>query len=97
MAEGTNRRIASHAGCGFCRLCIEGRYNVCENFGDERLHRQYGHYTQGAYADYVVHSVKSVFAVPDELQREVYPWEDYTFVAGDRHYELPEDDLFKGL
>ena len=59
----------SHAGCGFCRLCVEGRYNLCENYGDERLHRQYGHYTQGAYADYVVHSVKSVFAVPDELER----------------------------
>jgi L-iditol 2-dehydrogenase len=57
----------SHAGCGFCRLCVEGRYNVCENYGDERLHRQYGHYTQGVYADYAVHSVKSVFGVPDAL------------------------------
>ena len=37
------------------------------------------------------------FAVPDDIQQEVYPWEDYTFVAGDRSYELPEDDLFKGL
>ena len=37
------------------------------------------------------------FAVPDELQKKVYPWEDYTFVAGDRDYEQPEDDLFKGL
>jgi L-iditol 2-dehydrogenase len=65
----TGTRVAgtSHAGCGFCRLCVEGRYNVCENYGDERLHRQYGHYTQGAYADYVVQSVKSVFPVPGEL------------------------------
>jgi L-iditol 2-dehydrogenase len=68
----TGVRVAgtSHAGCGFCRRCVEGRYNICENFGDERLHRQYGHYTQGAYADYVVHSVKSVFPVPDELSDE---------------------------
>ena len=60
----TGTRVAgtSHAGCGYCRLCVEGRYNLCENFGDERLHSQYGHYTQGSYADYVVHSVKSVFA-----------------------------------
>jgi L-iditol 2-dehydrogenase len=65
----TGMRVAgtSHAGCGFCRMCVEGRYNVCENYGDERLHRQYGHYTQGVYADYAVHSVKSVFAVPDAL------------------------------
>ena len=37
------------------------------------------------------------FAIPDELQKRVYPWEDYTFIAGDRDYEKPEDDLFKGL
>jgi len=37
------------------------------------------------------------FAVPDDLQREVYPWEDYTLVAGDRDFEEPEDDLFRGL
>src|SRR5919199_3522758 len=60
----------SHAGCGYCRQCTIGRYNICENFGDERLHRQYGHYTNGAYADYVVHSVKSVFRVPDALSDE---------------------------
>jgi L-iditol 2-dehydrogenase len=60
----------SHAGCGYCRLCVEGRYNLCENYGDERLHRQYGHNSPGAYADYVVHSVRSVFAVPDELSDE---------------------------
>jgi L-iditol 2-dehydrogenase len=71
----------SHAGCGFCRLCIEGRYNICENFGNERLHRQYGHYTQGAYADYVVHSVKSVFAVPDELSDEEAAMLDPTSIA----------------
>jgi L-iditol 2-dehydrogenase len=67
---GTRVAGTSHAGCGFCRLCVEGRYNLCENYGDERLHRQYGHYTQGAYADFVVHSVKSVFAVPEELGDE---------------------------
>ncbi len=68
----TGQRVAgtSHAGCGVCRLCVEGRYNLCENFGDERVHRQYGHYTQGAYAEYVVHSVKSVFGIPDSLPYE---------------------------
>jgi L-iditol 2-dehydrogenase len=79
----TGVRVAgtSHAGCGFCRLCIEGRYNLCENYGDERLHRQYGHYTQGSYADYVVHSVKSVFPVPDELSDEEVAMLDPTSIA----------------
>jgi L-iditol 2-dehydrogenase len=58
----------SHAGCGYCRMCRGGRYNLCESYGDEaRGHRQYGHYTAGAYAEYVVHSVRSVTPVPDAL------------------------------
>ncbi len=37
------------------------------------------------------------FAIPDDLQKKVYPWEDYTLVAADRDFDLPEDDLFRGL
>ncbi len=37
------------------------------------------------------------FAIPDEMQQKVYPWEDYTLVASDRDFEVPEDDLFAGL
>jgi L-iditol 2-dehydrogenase len=58
----------SHAGCGVCRMCRTGRYNLCENYGREPLHHQYGHYSQGADAEYVVHSIKSVFALPDALE-----------------------------
>lgn len=54
----------SHAGCGYCRMCTTGRYNLCENYGKEPIHHQYGHYSQGADAQYVVHSVKSVFKLP---------------------------------
>lgn len=57
----------SHDACGFCQKCVEGRYNLCENYGKEGLHRQYGHNYQGAYAEYVVHGAKSVFHLPDEL------------------------------
>jgi L-iditol 2-dehydrogenase len=68
----TGTRVAgtSHNACGYCRRCIEGRYNICENFGVEGLHAQYGHNAPGAYAEYVVHDVKSVFAVPDALSDE---------------------------
>lgn len=58
----------SHAGCGYCRMCTTGRYNLCENYGREELgHRQYGHYSTGAYAQYVVQSARSVFKIPDSL------------------------------
>lgn len=37
------------------------------------------------------------FAVPDELHRKVYPWEDYRLVYSSAGSEPPEDDLFAGL
>ena len=60
----------SHDACGTCQKCVEGRYNLCENYGVEGLHRQYGHNFQGADATYVVHGVKSIFALPDSVSFE---------------------------
>lgn len=60
----------SHDACGICQKCVEGRYNLCENYGRTGLHRQYGHSVQGADATYVVHGVKSVFPLPDGLTFE---------------------------
>jgi mycothiol S-conjugate amidase len=37
------------------------------------------------------------FAVSPELQRKVWPWEDYTLVHSRVQAELPEKDLFAGL
>lgn len=57
----------SHDACGYCQQCVEGHYNVCENYGVPGLHQQYGHNARGAYATYAVHSAKAVFALPDAL------------------------------
>lgn len=57
----------SHAPCSFCANCISGRYNLCTSYDDPKLHRHYGHTAQGCYAEYVVHSIRSVFHVPDIL------------------------------
>lgn len=78
---GTRVAGTSHAPCGYCRLCVAGRYNLCENFGHERLHRQYGHNAAGAYAQYVVHSVRSVFAVPESLSDAEAAMLDPTAIA----------------
>ena len=78
---GTRVAGTSHAACGYCRRCIEGRYNICENFGIEGLHAQYGHNTDGAYAEFVVHSIKSVFAVPDGISDEEAAMLDPTAIA----------------
>jgi L-iditol 2-dehydrogenase len=62
-------RIAgtSHDACGVCQKCVEGHYNLCENYGKPGLHKQYGHSYQGADATYVVQGVKTIFRLPDAL------------------------------
>lgn len=61
----------SHCGCGYCEMCLKGRYNICLNYGNEdKGHRQYGHYTPGAYAQYMCSSVKSIFKIPDDMSLE---------------------------
>jgi len=72
FTPGTRVAGTSHSGCGYCRMCRTGRYNLCFNYGREDLgHRQYGHYTQGSYADYVVHTMKAVFRIPDAMPYDV--------------------------
>ncbi len=71
FTAGTRVAGTSHSGCGLCRMCRTGRYNLCFNYGREDLgHRQYGHYSQGAYAEYVVHTIKAVFRIPDDMPFE---------------------------
>jgi mycothiol S-conjugate amidase len=36
------------------------------------------------------------FAIPDEMQRKVYPWEDYTLIYPESTNDEIEDDLFAG-
>ena len=61
----------SHNACGVCQKCVEGRYNLCENYGKPGLHAQYGHNVQGCDATYVVHDVKCVFRLPDDVSFDV--------------------------
>jgi L-iditol 2-dehydrogenase len=61
----------SHDACGFCQKCVEGHYNLCENYGKPGLHRQYGHNYQGADATFVVQGVKTVFKLPDGISFEL--------------------------
>lgn len=70
--EGDRVAAISHCGCGYCENCQKGRYNICLNYGhEERGHRQYGHYTPGAYAQYMRTSVKSIFKIPDAMPLEL--------------------------
>ena len=58
----------AHKGCGWCRNCLAGRYTICEHYGlPETGHRHYGFITQGAYAQYIAISVKSVNPMPETM------------------------------
>ncbi len=58
----------SHDACGVCKMCVEGRYNLCLNAGVAGLHKQYGHTVQGADATFAVHGVKAVFLLPETIR-----------------------------
>lgn len=57
----------SHNGCGYCMMCRRGRYNLCIHYGNPQLHKHYGHNYNGCYANYVVHNIRTVIRVPDEM------------------------------
>jgi L-iditol 2-dehydrogenase len=58
----------AHNGCGSCPACLEGRYNLCDNYGKpESGHRHYGFVNQGAYAQYNVYAAKSLCSMPNNI------------------------------
>lgn len=71
LAMGDAVAGTSHAGCGACRMCLIGRYNLCYNYGSAITgHRQYGHVTQGSYAEYVVNSIRALHRMPEGMSFE---------------------------
>jgi len=72
----------AHDGCGNCRNCAIGRYNLCENYGNEDLgHHHYGHYSTGAMRGYHNTSIKSVFKIPDSMTLEQAALVDASSIA----------------
>jgi L-iditol 2-dehydrogenase len=96
-AAGDRVCAISHCGCGYCRNCLKGRYNLCLNYGHaDRGHRQYGHITPGAYAEYVQASVKSLVRVPEGFDLEIAACVDPLSIAlytVKRSRLQPGDDL----
>ncbi len=69
--EGDRVCAISHVGCGYCKNCMSGRYTICLNYGNlDAGHRQHGHITPGAYAQYMAASVKSLYKIPDDMDLE---------------------------
>ena len=80
----TGDRVAgtAHDGCGNCRMCSIGRYNLCDNYGHEELgHHHYGHYSTGAMREYHNSSIKSVFKIPESMTLEQAALVDASSIA----------------
>ncbi|HQJ51674.1 MAG TPA: alcohol dehydrogenase catalytic domain-containing protein [Anaerolineae bacterium] len=57
-----------HKGCGNCRQCLTGNYNMCDNYGQpDTGHRHYGFKSQGSYADYMVVAARALHHLPDSI------------------------------
>lgn len=57
-----------HVGCGRCRMCLEGAYNLCENYGRvDKGHAHIGFTTSGGLAEYCAVSVKALHRLPENL------------------------------
>jgi mycothiol S-conjugate amidase len=89
---------------------IETHYGEWLDSWDERGFQEPEVTTQIDVAEYIELRTKALlahatqidpdsfwFAIPDDLQKEIYPWEDYTLVTSSVEAAVPEDDLFAGV
>lgn len=66
-------RVAAenHKGCGTCRMCRQGRYNLCEVARTKgRAYKLYGHSAPGAFADYAARPATLLHPIPDNVSFE---------------------------
>ncbi|MEG2698634.1 MAG: zinc-binding dehydrogenase [Ruthenibacterium sp.] len=58
----------AHKGCGYCKNCMEGRYNICLNYADTAAgHEHYGFVTNGAYCQYQKYNQRSLTRMPENV------------------------------
>jgi L-iditol 2-dehydrogenase len=63
--------IEAHSGCGRCDNCLGGRYTACLNYGNlAKGHRASGMTADGGFAEFAVHHVSALYALPPGLSFE---------------------------
>ena len=68
LSVGDRVGVEPHVGCGACARCLEGLYNLCQNYGKvETGHAHIGFTTNGGLAEYCTCSVKALHKLPDNL------------------------------
>lgn len=58
----------AHKGCGYCRNCMDGLYNICLNYGKiETGHEHYGFIVNGAYCQYQRYNQRALTPMPGNV------------------------------
>ncbi|MDB4893773.1 MAG: hypothetical protein JWN15_35, partial [Firmicutes bacterium] len=80
--KGDRVGVEVHCGCGGCKPCIEGLYNLCEHYGETDLgHAHVGFTTWGGFAEYAVVPAKVLHLLPDGLDWDTGAFTDNIGVA----------------
>jgi L-iditol 2-dehydrogenase len=69
LRPGDRVAAENHAGCGLCRMCRAGQYNLCERVRRPG-YKLYGHTAPGALAEYAVRPAKVLHKLPDSVSDE---------------------------
>lgn len=82
ITPGTRVGVEVHVGCGRCAPCLEGRYNLCENYGRRELgHAHIGFTVPGGLAEYAAVPVKALHPLPEGVTFEEGAFTDNVGVA----------------
>jgi L-iditol 2-dehydrogenase len=75
VALGDRVGVEVHVGCGQCARCLEGLYQLCQNYGRaDKGHAHIGFTSPGGLAEYAAVSVKAVHRLPEPLS-----WDEGAF------------------
>lgn len=68
LTLGAKVGVEAHTGCGACPRSLEGRYNLCENYGNhQKGHAHIGFTVPGGLVDYCVVPARSVHVLKKVL------------------------------
>lgn len=68
LQPGDKVGVEVHVGCGSCARCLEGLYNLCENYGrPETGHAHIGFTLPGGLAEYCVIPARAAHRLPEGL------------------------------
>jgi L-iditol 2-dehydrogenase len=75
VAPGDRVGVEIHVGCGRCPRCLEGLYQLCDNYGrTDKGHAHLGFTVPGGLAEYTVVPLKAVHRLPAGLS-----WDEGAF------------------